>query len=456
MKRTLIMGAGPIGAAYAMLLSKTTHVTIFERRPFADCCKSFGRSVNLVLTRKAWSLFKAIGIEEEVKKIVVPMQGRMIHDRFKSEDVFISAYGVPGQTLDSVSRAELNRVMLEKLQTLNNVKIHYEIGFESGDFYNDKIILTNGAVLKTADYNLILAADGAGSLVRESMKGQGLMTAERSFLNYGYVEYEIPKNVSTDSFPTEFLHIYPLGKMMCIALPNPDGSFTGGVFAPVTGENSFATITETGAKKFFSQNFPRLMEIVPNFVEQYQNKQVSVLSEVRCSNWSYKNVIVVGDAAHAITPFLGQGMNFGLKMSQYFCHLLEQHSVFDAIQKYENFARPESALIAQWSLENFHEMCNTQDPMLRLKKTIERKLAETFPKSFACFHTMVSFCDLNYSQIEKELARQNKGFKEVLRLPNIEKCWDTVLWEQIVEIMVRKDVDFYHIQLPAKYEAAAA
>ena len=403
--------------------NKISGQIVLEKRSPDDCFIPHGRSVNLALT-KAYRLFDLIGCTAQVKEIIVPMKGRMIHDRTDGRMApAIQYYGKKDQTLDSVNRSVLNKLLHDLANRNSNVEFRFNLGCEEVDTANKRLILTDGSTLALSDYDLVIAADGVGSAIRESLIRQGMIVGARKFLSYAYKEIEFLATDGKYSIPENYLHIWPKGTCMLIGLPNPDCTFTGGIFASIVGKDSFTDIdVSVGAFEFFSKNFKTALNIVPDLLEQYNSKQYSRLSEVRCDNWSWGNMVLVGDAAHAVTPFLGQGMNFGMILLIRLCNLLATHPVEKALAEYQGF-KAEADLLAQWSLDNFYEMSGTNNPKLQLRKEIETYLEEKFPGQFFGHHSMICFEDMSYLDIAVEDERQDEEFEQLYAIPNLAQDW---------------------------------
>lgn len=433
----MIFGAGPIGCCYALRLARAGwSVTVIEWRQMSECCKTSGRSVNMVLGSKGWTMLKDLGYQTLIEQMVVPMVGRRIHDRFTPGTTKDQPYGKPGQSLDSINRSDLNALLIKKVMVEKRVTIEFGIGYDPK--YNkteNQILLTDKRIINPLDYDLVIGADGINSAMREFFEKQSYTKGTKKSLKYGYIEIDFPASETGDYIlPKGHLHIWPLGSTMLIALPNPDGTFTGGLFAPFEGENSFDSIMENGVEKFYKENFPYITQLVPNIVTQHEKGKMSGLSEIRYDKWHHGNMVLVGDAAHAVTPFLGQGMNFGMYLCGKFCDLLETNTVENAINLYERF-HTEANLLADWSLGNFEEMANTDNLNLNLRKKIEARL-EKECNEFASFHSMVCFRNTDYPVIRDLTEKQNVAFTKVLQLPNVNQCWETELWEEIKNLML--------------------
>ena len=444
-RRIFVEGAGLVGPCYAALFENDAdEIIIFEKRPYADCCRTYGKSINLGISFKGWNLFNHLGYTEKIQKLIVPMRGRMIHGLTDVNKRSIQSYGYyengKEQTLDSVSRLGLSLLLTELAQRHSNVKFLFSVGVEKVDLSskNRKLVLSTGEVIEVGKDDLVIASGGVNSQIRKSLQEQHLITGitgGRIMLNYSYIEIE--KNLGTGyPVPPNYLHIWPRGQQMFAALPNPGGTLTGAVYAPQSGTMSFNDIYSVGSRRFFEENFSTLLKFIPNLIEQFDAGKPSQLSEVRLSKWHFENFVIVGDAAHALVPFLGQGMNFSMYLALKLFGLLKEHSTTEAaLNEFEKY-RSDANLLANWSEKNFHEMSGTHNPELQLRKEIEEQLEINFPK-FASFHTKACFREgLDYADIEKQTLESDVVFTNVLKLPNVFTDWKTTLWPQIVSMMV--------------------
>jgi kynurenine 3-monooxygenase len=252
------------------------------------------------------------------------------------------------------------------------------------------------------------------------------------------VEIEMPAINKQCIVPNKYLHIFPRGgfKQMFAGLPNPDNSVTAAWYAPQTGTNSFNDIYSMGSARFFDKHFPVATQLVPDFIEQFDARKPSQLSEVRMKKtWHYKNFVIVGDAAHAVTPFYGQGMNFSMWLALKLNKLLRTMPTLESALDAFDLFMADANRLADWSQQNFDEMSTTNSPQLQLRKDIEAELEINYPK-FASMHTKVCFRDIEYADIEKQMGVADGIFEDVLKLPNVYTNWKTTLFPKIVSMMV--------------------
>ncbi|MDX5480456.1 MAG: FAD-dependent monooxygenase, partial [Hymenobacteraceae bacterium] len=317
-KNIAIMGAGLVGSLLSLYLAKRGHsVHLYERRP--DLRKTTvdgGRSINLALSDRGWRALKGIGIEEEVRKVAIPMYGRMMHD--EEGQLTYQPYGKEGQAIYSVSRGGLNVALMNLSEPNPDITYHFSRQALDVNLRTNEVQLLNVAtgVKETIQPDLLFGADGAFSVVRGAMQKTERFNYQQSYLEYGYKELTIPATADGDwALERNALHIWPRGSYMMIALPNIDGSFTCTLFFPYEGERSFSAIqNEEDLFSFFNEVFPDAVPLMPELAQDYFANPVGSLVTVKCFPWSYEGKsLLVGDACHAVVPFYGQGMNAGFE-----------------------------------------------------------------------------------------------------------------------------------------------
>ena len=409
-RRITIVGGGLAGPLLACLLADDGHdVMILEQR--GDPRKAGyegGRSINLALSARGLEALDRIGLKDQVLDEAVPMKGRMMHDR-EGKKAF-SAYSIiPGEAINSVSRGGLNCMLLDAAESRNNVKVHFGVEC-SIDVEAACVTWTNqDGTADTREADLVVGADGAGSAVREAMAETGSITASTDFIDSGYKELAIPPGPD-GSFLLEddALHIWPRGRYMMIALPNADGSFTCTCFWPLKGEASFEQVDSPEViMDFFKTHFADAVALMPQLVEDYQANPVGPLGTVRCSAYHLGGTaVLVGDAAHAIVPFFGQGMNAAFQDCLRLADALRNHADLPAaLVDYDRTQRPDGEVIAEFSLENFIEMRDkTASALFRLRQRIRKRLNRMFPKLYVPRYNLVSFTTIPYANIRRHMA----------------------------------------------------
>ncbi len=402
-KKITIAGAGLAGALLATLLArKGWQVEVFEKRPDPRL-KGYegGRSINLALAERGLHALREAGLNDVVMQQAVMMRGRMVH--MKNGDTQLQRYGKDdSEVIWSVHRGELNITLLNAAEAAG-AKITFNHRIETIDFDNKKIHLINdfnrtGVEL---DFNVLIGADGAGSGVRTALKQQNYLTERFESLGHSYKELEIPPSAA-DAFQIEpnALHIWPRGGYMCIALPNTEKTFTVTLFLPNEGDPSFDTLPDlAAAKKFFEDDFADALPLMPNFDEDFINNPTSGLSTLYCNNWHLDGrVVLLGDAAHAMVPFHGQGMNCAFEDCLALVHHIEQAQNWEqAFSQFEQERKPNALAIQTMALENYIEMRDrVDDPDFLLQRQLERLLAERHPGVFIPRYAMVSFSRVPY------------------------------------------------------------
>ncbi len=311
-----IMGAGLVGSLLSIYMARRGHhVDVYERR--GDMRKSGaagGRSINLALSERGWKALAGAGVDSAVRHMGIPMYGRMIHHEDNSQSY--QPYGKEGQAIYSVSRGGLNQVLLSEAERAG-VSIHFGNGCDEADFEQQTVRLQDGSLLQP---DVVFGADGAFSRLRLSMMKTDRFDYQQQYLTHGYKELTIPP--AEDGgwlIEKNALHIWPRHEFMLIALPNQDGSFTCTLFAPYDGENGLNKIKDKyDLMHYFTRYFPDLIPLIPNLTEDYFANPTASLVTVRCYPWVKGNMALIGDSAHAIVPFYGQGMNAGFED----CHVL--------------------------------------------------------------------------------------------------------------------------------------
>ncbi len=441
-KNFTIIGAGLVGSLLAIYLSKRGYnVTVYERRP--DMRKNkigAGRSINLALSDRGWKGLDGVGISDEVRKIGIAMKGREIHNL--DGKISFQPYGTTHQANYSVSRGGLNCLLMD-LAEKNGAKIyfderctHVDLKTASATFEN-----SNTKKISTVSSDRIFGTDGAFSASRLSIQlGTDRFSYSQTYLDHGYKELTIvPTKDGKFAMNSDTLHIWPRGQFMLIALPNLDKTFTCTLFFPFEGERSFATIdTEEKVKKFFNEMFADAVALMPTLVEDYFRNPAASLATIRCFPWSFDDkLLLLGDAAHGIVPFFGQGMNCGFEDCVVLDKLMNKYS--DDWEKifseFEMLRKPDGDAIAELAIENYIEMRDkVADPKFLLQKKIENRFSEKYPNKWTPLYAMVTYrTDMRYSEALQKGKEQEDIMKKIMAMPNIESKWDSEEVEKLIQ-----------------------
>src|SRR5690554_2644844 len=431
-KKVAVVGAGLVGSLLAILLAKKgLDVTVFERRPDLRKAKTIGgRSINLALSNRGFKALELAGFTNEVKAITIPMYGRQMHD--VNGQLSYQPYGKENEAIYSVSRGQLNQMLMNLAE--NDQNIHYQFNHtcKNIDLTNNEIHFTD-TITQTSKhyvYDHIFGTDGTYSAVRGALQKTPLFNYSQEYLLHGYKELHVPALANgTHCFNKNCLHIWPRSEFMLIALPNLDGSFTATLFFPLKGENSFESLnTEKKVISFFEETFPDALTNMPTLAKDFFENPTSNLVTIRCNPWNYKNkVLLMGDAAHAIVPFYGQGLNAGMEDCTIFYQLLENFNLDDdnLFNVFSKKRIDDSNAIADLALYNYIEMrdlSGNEDFLLR--KKIERKFSDLYPDKWMPLYSQVSFSHIPYSEALAAGNRQRKIMDEIMKIENIHQIWD--------------------------------
>ena len=430
-KDITIIGAGLVGSLLSIYLSrKGYNVKVFEQR--TDMRKektNAGRSINLALSDRGIKSLEEVGIMDEIRKICIPMHGRRIHNADGS--AAFQAYGKEGQFINSVSREELNKKLLDHAEQ-QGVEIFFNHKCEFIDWQTNHITFEiQGAETRILNSELIFGADGAYSAARLQHHLQhDRFQYSQYYIDFGYKELNIPAG-EDGGFQMEknALHIWPRGNYMLIALPNIDGSFTCTLFFPFDGETSFSSLsTKEKVSAFFEKTFTDAVALMPALEEDFFNNPTSSLVTVKCYPWIREDKFaLIGDAAHAIVPFFGQGMNCGFEDCSVLNSLMEKHEDWRTIlSEYQRLRKPDGDAIAELALNNFIEMRDkVADPKFLLQKKIESKLHEKFRDEWMPVYSQVTFSpQIRYTVAFERGQKQEAIMKEVMQIENIDQLWD--------------------------------
>jgi kynurenine 3-monooxygenase len=439
-KKISIIGGGPVGSLLSIYLSRRSHkVEIYEKRPDLRTVKNTeGRSINLALSHRGLRALEEIGLKDQIKRISIPMKGRMIH--LENGSLNFQPYGEKDQYINSISRNELNKILIEKAEE-SGVKFNFNFHCDSINLEKATVEFSNEKKNFSIHSDIVFGADGAFSEVRNSFKNHSGFSYQQEFLSHGYKELHIPSGKTASHLMEKHaLHIWPREQFMLIALPNIDGSFTATLFLPFKGENSFEKLTtENELEIFFRNFFPDAFTLMPDLKKGFFLLPPSYLVTVHCFPWIYKDrIALIGDAAHAITPFYGQGMNAGFEDCRILNQIIDQkkNNWEHIFEEYQSQRKENADAIAELALQNFIEMRDhVNDAYFILRKKIEAKIHQKHP-AYHPLYSMVTFSDLPYRQALLLGKEHDRMMNEVMQLKDLERSWEAEEgWKEIEKIV---------------------
>ena len=443
-KQTItIVGSGLVGPLLAVELKRRGfNVELFERRPDMRRVRmSAGRSINLALSTRGLYALRQAGVGPEIEKILIPMRGRMMHS--VAGDLTFQPYGKDEtEVINSVSRADLNIALIDAAEA-HEIPIHFNRRCTGFDLRGGDIQLRDeetGAE-HTIPAELIIGTDGSGSAIRGEMLKLPRFNFSQQYVDYGYKELTIPASVDgKHQMETHALHIWPRGSFMLIALPNTDGTFGCILFLPFEGAISFAQLqTEADVVNFFKAQFPDALALMPSLAENFFANPVGSIVTIKCSPWHHDGrTLLVGDAAHAIVPFLGQGLNCSFEDCTVLLELIDRHGpewprVFT---EFERARKENTDAIADMALENFVEMRDkVADPRFLFKKKVELALEARFPGLFVPRYAMITFQRVPYAVAARRGRIQDRILAELCG--SIQRVED-IDWKRADELVHRE------------------
>jgi kynurenine 3-monooxygenase len=443
-KKIAIAGAGLVGSLLAIYLKRQgNEVHVYDRSSDIRTIQFSGRSINLVMSHRGWKALETLGLQDEIKKIGIPVDQRAIH--LKDSSLTYQKYGKDGECIYSLSRGILNRTMID-LAEKEGVLFHFEQKIWDVDLPTATLYFGEDekGIWEPKSFDLVFGADGAFSRIRHRMQRQSMFNYSQDFLEIGYKELHIPANADgTHKLDKNSLHIWPRGNFMLMALANLDGSFTCTLFMPHKGENSFENLKdEATLVSFFDTYFPDTQEVIPDLVRDFFRNPKSYLVTMKCFPWTFNDkVALIGDACHAIVPFYGHGMNAGFEDITILSEMMEKFGDdWEAVfSHYEQSRKPNADAIAELSYRNFMEMSDkTANPKFLLQKKIEQWFSEKHPDLWMPLYSRVTFSHQPYSEALSEGDRQNAIMQEVLKMDDIENRWNSEEVEERIIGLLKK------------------
>jgi kynurenine 3-monooxygenase len=414
-KRVNLVGAGPVGSLLSIYLARRGFdVELFERRPdMRGEAVSHGRSINLAVSTRGLHALREVGMEDEILRQAVAMRGRMMHS--PAGDLTFQPYGIDeSQYINSISRAALNKTLMTHAEKTGRVRIHFSTRAGRIDFFPAE--------------EVVIGSDGSASAIRADMIRRGGYSLSEEPLNYGYKELDIlPGPGGKVRLEKHALHIWPRGSFMLIALPNFDGSFTCTLFLPFKGSTSFEALASPAAvRAFFEQYFPDAAALIADLEESFFFNPTGHMVTVKCAPWHLDGrALLVGDAAHAIVPFFGQGMNCGFEDCSLLNQWMGRHDSWSTLfSEFSALRKIDADAIADMAVENFIEMRDkVGDNRFLLEKNVEKVLEKRFPGEYVSRYALVTFSRVPYrlaydagivqSEILAELCRDLSSADQV-------------------------------------------
>lgn len=418
-----IIGAGLAGALLAILLRRQGYrVRVYERLPDMRLTPAHtGRSINLALAARGIRALEMAGVMQQISPLLTAMPGRMLH-AVDGSLTFLPYGQRKHEVIHSVSRPDLNRILLDAAEQAG-AEISFQHSAVAADFRRRCLVFrdeTSGR-LEERPLRRVIGADGAGSVLRRTLVSELEVPCSEELLRHGYKELTLPPDAAgRHRIEKRALHVWPRGGFMLIALPNLDGSFTVTLFLPLHGEESFASLTEPSrVDAFFARHFADVRPWLADLANEFLRHPTGVMGTVRCQRWAVRDeLLLIGDAAHAITPFHGQGMNCAFEDCRELVRLLTGGADWsDAFRRFEQDRRPHTDAIADMAIENYREMRDTvRDPKFHLQKALSLELERRFPQRFVPRYSMVMFHDEIPYGVALERGRvQNKILAQLMR-----------------------------------------
>lgn len=403
MKKISIIGSGLVGSLLTIYLARRGYeVEVFESRPDLRIKSSdSGRSINLAMSCRGLTSLTAAGLVAKVQTLMVPMRARAIHE--ENGNIRYQSFGRHhDEHINAIQRNDLNRLLLDEAETFPSVRCHFDTRLLAVDIMGKTLHFerSDGSRFST-HYEHLIGADGAGSALRDAMQEHGLVTASRTYLPYGYKEIAI-SGAGETGLAAEHLHLWPRDSFLLLGNPNLDQSVTGSLFMANEGKNSFAELNnEASILAFCRKAFPDVYEGMPDLVGDFLNHATGRMSTITCAPWYVAdNCLLIGDAAHGLVPFFGQGMNSGFEDCRILNDLLDQYDDEWArvMPAFYEARKPNTDAVAEMSMGNYHEIQNDiRDEHFNFKKQLELHLMQHYPTRYVSKHVLVMFTNTPYA-----------------------------------------------------------
>ena len=446
MERIIIAGAGLVGSLLAVSLSKKGYrVDVYDRNPDprdANSDARAGKAFNLTLCDRGFKALDEVGVGNLIRSISVPAYGRFVHN--EQGELAYQPYGNNSEALYSILRSDMSRAMVEFAAAQPNVEFHFHekcVGLGLSPLEVEFKNMRTGAQRREQAY-LLFGADGAFSGVRTHLQRFHRVSYAQEFLDQGYKELNVPASATAEWVSEKnVLHMWPRGRYMLLGFPNNDGSFTCSLHMPFEGSVSFASLqTESDVLDFFNGKFPDVVEHIPNLVEEFNRCPPNPMVTVRCSPWTLQGkVALIGDAAHVLYPYYGQGANAGFEDCAVLMECLEKFgddwkTVFS---EYERLRKPNMDAISELVVEHYVEIRDLLgDPKFLLRKALERKMNQLFPDRYLPLYSMIAFTTMPYVEALRIEREQRSMIDYLMNTPDIDHNWDSREVENIMAQLV--------------------
>jgi len=436
-----VIGAGLVGCMLATLLARRGHtVSVYEKRLESSTkADSTGRSTHLVISTRGWQALEAIDAKPEVLSAALPLKGRRIHPSGAADEIF-QPYGDDNQAIFAIHRNALNRILARICASTAGVSVHYGRQCSGVDVAHGTVALTDvetGEPLEVqADF--IFAADGAFSKVREHASAGASIRSDIKFETFGYKEVTIPAHAA-GAFEPDAMHAWPRGDVSLFAFPNPDRSFTATLLAPFSGPDGLSNIcTRRDVARVFKQRFP---EVDPEAVAgELLANPINSLVTIRCTPWALTDrLALIGDAAHAMVPFLGQGMNAGFEDCMTVIDMLDKYDedFRQVISRFEQVRKPHCDAVTTMSTDAFEELTkHVANPAFHLKKQLEREVHRLYPERFVPPYELIAFTHVPFADVHARIGRMDAIAEELMKRVGMERIHDGTLVEQHIHALV--------------------